>query len=238
LREPGVVGPSGRETTPPFEGVVFDLDNTLLRTQDLPRSFVDPVVEAIVGRRPELGASEQRLRETLFRRSLERVAEDFDLSEAEYGAAAAAYAELEVTDEPLQLFPDARRALVVVEEWGLLRALMTRGFRRLQESKVERLALGDVFGDEIYIDALDDGPDRPGQVGLLSEVADRWSLPSDRIVVVGDDPDAELRAGRELGMQTVLVWRDGSPPQDTAHLVVEDLSALFGDHADRIERTD
>jgi FMN phosphatase YigB (HAD superfamily) len=231
-----VAGPSGPETTPPLEGAVFDLDNTLLRTQDLPRGFVDPVVEAIVGRRPELGGSVERLREALFRRSLESVAEDFRLSGEDYGAAAAAYAELEVTDEPVELFPDARQALELVEERGLNRALMTRGFRRLQESKVDKLGLRAVFGEEIYVDALDDGPGRPGQVGLLRGIVGRWALPPERILVIGDDPDAELRAGRELGMQTALVWRDGPPPQDTAHPVVEDLSALFGDHADRIER--
>jgi len=42
-------------------------------------------------------------------------------------------------------------------------------------------------------------------------ITDRWSLPPEQIVVVGDTPAADILGAQNAGMQSILVTLDGSP---------------------------
>lgn len=213
---------------PPKDGVIFDLDNTLLRTSDIPKSFVDPVIEAIASFRSRVQRKwKEDLRAALFRSAIDVVREQFSLSADEYKAATDAFSQLEIPpDMPLYLYLDAEEALQKLHEEGIQCALLTRGFRKLQNSKIKKLGLDRYFGDQIFVDSVEEGPGRPGQIAYLRRIAERWGCPPQRILMVGDDPDAELRAALELGMETVLVLRDPGIEMDEPHTVVQDLKEI------------
>ncbi len=213
---------------PAKEGVIFDLDNTLLRTSEIPGSFVDPVIDAIASFRPDIDPKwKESLRTALFRSALDVVGKKFSLSEREYEAAARAFSQLEIPDQmELRLYEDAVDTLEKLHSAGVRCALLTRGFRRLQESKIKKLGLARYFGGEIFVDSVEEGPARPGQIAYLRRIGERWGCPPQRIVMVGDDPHAELRAALELGMETILVIRNRNIKVNEPHYVVNSLSEV------------
>ena len=91
----------------------------------------------------------------------------------------------------------------------LPRFLVTTGFRRLQESKIAALGLRAHF-TEVRIDVVDE-PGRKGKQQLFQEIQQDYRLDPRRVLVVGDNPDAEIRAGNNLGMTTVQILRPGVP---------------------------
>lgn len=220
---------SHRRNLPRRAGVIFDLDNTLFRTSDIPQTFVDPIIEAITSLRPNIQRPWiEEFRAALFRSAFDVVRERFGLSREEYKAAFDVYLKLEIPAEiELQLFPDASDILQVLLQEGIPRALLTRGFRNLQKSKINRLSLNRFFSEEmIFVDAVEDASTRPGQVAYLRRIAEVWKSLPQRIMVVGDDPHAELKAALELGMEAVLVLRDRDIEVDAPYRIVRDLSEV------------
>lgn len=102
--------------------------------------------------------------------------------------------------------------------------LVTSGFRRLQQSKVRALGLEQAF-DAIYIDAIDE-PDRTGKQGIFKLVMDTHRLAPQEVLVVGDNPDAEIASGNRLGMITAQMLRPGVVRGDNADYHIGDLREL------------
>jgi FMN phosphatase YigB (HAD superfamily) len=57
--------------------------------------------------------------------------------------------------------------------------------------------------DEVIIDDIF-ATDRPGKKEIFSAVAKKYKAEPEQVWIIGDNPDAEINAGHELGMITVL----------------------------------
>jgi putative hydrolase of the HAD superfamily len=163
------------------------------------------------------------------RRSFDEVAEEFRLPAPLRAAWADANAALEVS-VPLAPYDDVE-ALAAL---SVPRFLVTTGFRRFQESKIAALGVARLF-DAVHVDALD-SPHREGKRAIFSRIAVEWGLTPDQVLVVGDSAESELRAGRELGMVTVQVLRDGVEACTWADYRIESLHDLAGVAAAAISR--
>jgi FMN phosphatase YigB (HAD superfamily) len=195
-------------------GVVFDLDNTLLMTRMIPDSVVEPAVEAILRHRGREHVSKEwllALKKALYTRAFDEAARDMDLTDAEARAGFTAFASVTLPpDLELALFPDAKAALdelQVVRQRGLRAALVTRGFARLQMSKVMKLGLQPLF-DRFLIDAIDD-PRSPRFPQIISTLVSEWGCSPARVVVIDDDV-RKLEQAVRCGTLAVLVDRDFS----------------------------
>lgn len=92
--------------------------------------------------------------------------------------------------------------------------LVTSGFKMLQESKVDALGIRSRFR-EVMIDALD-RPGRTSKETIFKDILTRYRYSPTEVLVVGDNPESELAAGKRLGITTVQTVRPGISPSDRA----------------------
>jgi len=89
------------------------------------------------------------------------------------------------------------------------KVLVTTGFRNLQEAKIDALGIGPDF-QSIHIDEIDASP-RLFKSHIFTELVNKSGLPLKNHVVIGDNPDSELKIGRHMGLTTIQVAKFGQP---------------------------
>jgi FMN phosphatase YigB (HAD superfamily) len=207
-----------------WDGVIFDLDNTLFPSRSIPPAVVAPALHAVQAANIGPAAiAEERLAAALdacWTEPFDAVAARFDLPAALREAWQAAQRRLVVATR-LTPYADAVPALAALE---LPRVLVTTGYRRFQESKIAALGIGPLF-ESVHVDALDEEP-RLGKEGIFYRIVAARSWHPKRVVVVGDNADSEIAAGNRLGMLTVQVLRPGVVRAEFARHHLADLSGL------------
>lgn len=204
-----------------IKAIIFDLDNCLAAAKAVGEELFDPAFEAI--REANHGKlSEEELEKAfaeVWRKPLDRVAENHGFSKAMLDAGWAVFVRMEV-QQPMSGYDD----LVVLGDLPVRRFLVTSGFRRLQESKVRTLGLERWF-EGMQVDAIDE-PGRKGKKGLFEQILREHRLTPEEVLVVGDSPDSELEAGQQLGIQTVQTLREGVARAESATFHIRGLLEL------------
>ena len=199
----------------------FDLDNCLAAADEVGTELFEPAFEAI--RRANHGLiSEEYLNKAFadcWRHPLDWVATKYGFSEAMLTAGWKIFSTTEVK-QPMYGYDD----LSVLSELSVRRFLVTSGFRRLQESKIEALNLQHWF-EAIYVDAIDE-PNRKGKQGIFELILDTYQLKPAEVFAVGDNPDSEIAAGNSLGLKTVQILRKGVPRGNNATFYINSLVEL------------
>ncbi|HJQ33898.1 MAG TPA: HAD family hydrolase [Pyrinomonadaceae bacterium] len=206
-----------------IKAVIFDLDNCLSAADEVGRGLLEPVFGAI--RRANDGrlSNEELARafEDCWRHPLDWVARTHGFSDEMLAAGWEIAKGVEVTT-PMHGYPD----LDALAELGARLFLVTSGFRRLQESKIKALGFASRF-EAVYVDAIDEAG-RKGKRGIFEEILEAYALKPSEVLVVGDNPDAEIEAGNRLGMTTAQILRPGVPRGPGATHYVHSLSELKG----------
>lgn len=206
---------------PTIRAAIFDLDNCLAAAnepgEELFNSAFGAIREANDGR-----LSEDELTRALadcWRLPLDVVAKKHDFSDEMLAAAWKAFAGIEV-----RCLMRGYGDLETIADLPVERFLVTSGFRRLQESKVRALSLERLF-TAIHIDAIDE-PHRLGKRGLFKSIMHVHGFRPEHVLVVGDNPEAEIAAGNDLGMRTVQILRPGVERGDEAQFHIRELGEL------------
>jgi HAD superfamily hydrolase (TIGR01549 family) len=204
-----------------IKALIFDLDSCLSAANEVGEQLFQPAFDAI--REANHGSvSEEALKQAFtdcWRFPFNDVAHRYGFSDEMTKAGFAAFAQIEVT-EPMRGYGD----LHMLRELRQKLFIVTSGFRRLQESKVNALGIRELFA-EIRIDAID----RPGSKGKswhFEEILKSHSLKPEDVMVVGDNPDSEIAAGNRLGMKTVQILRPGVPFGNNASYYTNSLETL------------
>jgi putative hydrolase of the HAD superfamily len=204
-----------------INALIFDLDSCLSAANEVGDQLFQPAIEAI--RRANHGAvSEGSLKQAFsdcWRFPFNDVAHKYGFTHEMTKAGFTAFAKIEVT-KPMHGYGD----LHVLRELRQKLFLVTSGFRRLQESKVNALGIRDLF-TEIRIDAIDK-PGSNGKAQHFEEILKSHFLKPEEVMVVGDNPDSEIAAGNRLGMKTVQVLRPGVPRGHYATHYINSLNEL------------
>lgn len=115
----------------------------------------------------------------------------------------------------IEAFPEAVGVLSTLRDRGLRNVLITDGIVDVQRKKVEALGLLPYMDLVIYTDAL--GPGRqhwkPSPRAFQIALSHFGILPS-QACYVGDNPSKDLTGPRTVGMQAVLIRRDGGIYRD------------------------
>lgn len=186
--------------------LIVDLDNTLFPAKSIPEEVFDPVIDRV----RELNLGKRGVRREILEQAIaacwdhafDVVAAKYSLPEILQNAWHEEMKSVEVTG-PLEPYPD-------VEALGTLpvpKYLVTTGYRRFQESKIDALAIRPLF-EGVYIDALGEG-ERTGKEEVFAGILARLDEQPEKVGVLGDSADSEIAVGNKLGMRTVQVVRDG-----------------------------
>lgn len=203
-----------------IRAILFDLDNCLAPADEPGRELLEPMFAAI--RRVSVLPPEALTRAfgDCWSMPLDLVAERHHFSPAMREAAWRAAVPMRVPG-PMRGYDD----LKVLPSFEVLRFLVTTGFRRLQESKIDALGFRHLF-DSVHVDAIDEEP-RVGKAGIFAEILERHALRPDDALVVGDSATSEIAAGNALGIPTVQILRPGVPRADSARHHIHRLDELY-----------
>lgn len=207
-----------------IQAILFDLDNCLAAADEAGPALLQPVFAAIAqAAAGRLSASRlEQMQHELWRRPFDVVARQLEFSAAEHQAGWDAYRTVQVSQR-LRGYGD----LGVLEQLEVLRFLVTTGFERLQESKVDALGIRPSFHG-VHVDAIDQpNRQRRGKQGIFEQILAVRRLAPEQVLVVGDDPESEIKAGNALGIRTVQILRPGVERSPTAALHIHSLSELL-----------
>lgn len=204
-----------------IKAIIFDFDNCLISAREVGETLFDPAFEAI--RQANRGIlSEAALRAAFadcWRCPLDVVAAAHHFSPEMLAVGWEFFSRTEFTGR-LHGYDD----LGTLAELPVLRFLVTSGFCRLQQSKIDAVHAGHLFVST-HIDATDD-PRRKGKQGIFAEILAAHQLQPGEVLVVGDNPDSEIAAGNRLGMPTVQILRPGVLRGDNARYYIHTLAEL------------
>jgi FMN phosphatase YigB (HAD superfamily) len=205
-----------------IKALICDLDHTLFPTRSIPRSVVQPALDAVrAANRNGSHVSDAWLEEALeacWDLSFDEVARRYALPDPLCQAWADSAERLEANG-PLELYPDA----AVLWTLPLRRFLVTTGYRRFQESKIAALDIARRF-EGIYIDALGDG--RLGKEALFRRLMAEHRLVTHEVAVLGDNAESEIAAGHRLGLWTIQIVRERAVSSPSAHFRIDSLTEL------------
>lgn len=183
---------------------IFDLDNCLSAADAPGPDFLQPLFDAIAAanRGTHTAESLQQAFAECWYQPLDIVAREFSFTPEMRAAAWRVGEVLEVT-APMHGYAD----LGVLATISAARFLVTSGFTRLQNSKIDALGIRKLF-TAVYVDALDAAV-VPGKEAIFRAILREHRLQPGDALVIGDNPDSELAAGARVGIRTVQILRPG-----------------------------
>jgi putative hydrolase of the HAD superfamily len=179
------------------KAIIFDLDNTIYPVPQIGTKLFAPVFELleIEGR----SAHElEKIKDEVMRTPFQKVAKEHHFSE-------------ELTNKSIDILKDLayNGAIEPFADFEYVRNLpvdkflVTTGFTKMQQSKVDRLELAKDF---IEIHIIDPTTSKKGKKDVFADIIQRHKYDKDDVMVVGDDVNSEIKAALELGVEAV--WYD------------------------------
>ena len=204
-----------------IKAMIFDLDMCILNTHTLTGPFFQPVLDALYS--SELSQDlKERIQYQLWTTSLDDTMEMFSVPENIVERMREAYRQIEVPDN-IKTFGDEE----FIRDLPVRKILVTTGYRKFQETKIEKIGVADLF-DEIIIDALDYRDQRKGKKRIFEELLVKNGWSKDEVLVVGDNPRSELGVAKSLGIKTIQTLRPTIEKWSEADYHIYSLSELAG----------
>ena len=179
----------------PIKAIIYDLDNTLYPVSAIGERLFAGLF-AIIRQSGEAKDRWTEIRKDIMRRPFQVVALQYGFSPALTKMATGHLEHLRY-EEPIDTFED----YPIIKEIPGERFLVTTGFKDLQESKIKAMSIADDFAERHIIDPLHS---RLTKKEVFADIMRRRGYQAGDLLVVGDDPESEIRAAQALGIKTVL----------------------------------
>lgn len=177
------------------KAIIFDLDNTIFPVASIGHKLFFPLLEIIEAEGNHLGAI-QEITTEIMRRPFQVIIKDFGFSNSLTEACVKLLAGL-TYNEPIEPFED----YLLTRSISCLKFLVTTGFTKMQSSKIEMLGIRHDFTEIFIVDPTMSGETKKD---IFKEIMDRYNLSPEDLLVIGDDLNSEIKAGKELGIKTIL----------------------------------
>lgn len=175
----------------------IDLDNTIYPVSSIGEKLFAPILRLFDEFKEELGDSNyQGARQDLMRKPFQHVATQYHFPGDLLRRCMEVLRNVEYIDT-MHPYPD----YPVLAAFPARKFLVTTGFTKLQLSKVKQLGISMDFEEIIINDPeLRSVTKKDIFIGLIR----KHNLNNEDILIIGDDLDSEIKAGRELGIDTLL----------------------------------
>ena len=177
------------------KAIILDLDNTIFPVPSIGHKLFAPLFELIEqegSHKDEL----EKIKDEVMRRPFQQVAKEHHFNEELIRKCVAVLKEL-VYNDNIEPFED----YAIVKRWPVDKFLVTTGFVKMQQSKVDRLGLAADF-KEIHI--VDPATTNKTKKDVFADIIQRHGYSKEEVLVAGDDPNSEIKAAHELGIDAVL----------------------------------
>jgi putative hydrolase of the HAD superfamily len=179
------------------KALIFDLDNTIYPVSAIADELFESLFSVVDEYRELLGNNElQNIKEEFTRRPYQDIADKYNFSE-ELKQKGLNHLQNITYNKPMAAYPGYDEVRLI----PLQKFLVTMGFTKLQNSKVDMLGIAADF-TEIYI--VDPQISAVTKKDIFANILSKYNyLPGD-VLVIGDDPGSEIKAAKALGIDTFL----------------------------------
>jgi putative hydrolase of the HAD superfamily len=180
--------------------IIFDLDNTIYPVNSIADNLFAELFGVLDQNAPLINEKApdtvDRIKEEMTRRPFQYIADKYELDEAICEQMLHALRNM-TYDLPMQPFGDYAH----LKDIPLDKFLVTTGFPKLQNSKIDRLGIKEDFKEIIVVD-----PDLSNKTkkDVMADIMARYGYQPEELFVIGDDPDSEIKAALSLGIDTFL----------------------------------
>ena len=191
------------ESRQPVRGVIFDLDDTLYSEKDYVRSGYKAVAEY-------LGISDAAGKLWIY---FEQGRPAIDEYLAEIGMEDKKTECLNVYREnipEIELYEGASELIGKLRAKGIKVGIITDGRVNGQKNKISALGLEELVDDIIITDELGGRQFRKPNDISFRIMQNRWKLPFEQLVYIGDNPNKDFQAPEQLGMRTIYFCNSDS----------------------------
>lgn len=195
--------------------LIFDLDNTIYAVSSIAQRLFAPLFQ-LLDESGELGDHLPAVKQDLQRKPFQWVAKNYGFSSYLQTAGHHLLQNL-VYEGPIEAFPDYQETKSLSQK----KYLVTSGFQKMQESKIQGLQLAPDF-EKIWIVDVDVSTKKEVFEAMLQQTGYQPS----ECLAIGDDPDSELTAARELGMDAMLYLHHHPQPAHAIFPAISDFRQL------------
>jgi len=177
------------------KAIIFDLDNTVYAVRTIGEELFASLFELI--RQDGNHAQDMdKIRKDIMRRPFQFVAKDYHFSEALTNKGVALLKDLTYNGkiEPFEDYP-------VIRKLPVDKFLVTTGFLKLQQSKIEGMKIAGDFKEIHIVDPLTSSTTKKD---VFADIIQRHGYDKSEVLVVGDDLHSEIKAAQELGIEAIL----------------------------------
>lgn len=185
------------------KALLLDLDNTIYPVSSIGNELFKPLFELISedeGHRQNINQIKLEVMRTPF----QKVASDFGFSDELLSQGLHLLQETSCTMD-MSVFEDYK----VVKNMSIIKFLITTGFTKMQYSKIAQLGITDDF-EEIHV--VDPQWSDQTKKDVFTDILNRFQFTPSEVLVIGDDPNSEIKAANELGIDTVLYDKQNFNP--------------------------
>jgi putative hydrolase of the HAD superfamily len=196
--------------------LIFDLDNTLFDTYgQLGIKVIDEMLYRM--RKAGLKSKDEKvIRKKYSFTGFRVLARELKLSDKLRNIGMAVYEEMDLSS--ITPFPDVE----LLAGFSQKKALVTSGTNEVQMEKVRILGIKKYF-EEIIVD---ESNSVDGRKNIFYDLAVKHNAKPKQVMVIGDNPEIELAAGKSLGMITVQIARRENILRGEADYHVKGLSEV------------
>ncbi|MBD0276628.1 MAG: HAD family hydrolase [Flavisolibacter sp.] len=199
------------------KAIIYDLDNTIYYVHSIGERLFASLFKIIEESKIHQ-ENMTSIRDAIMRKPFQMVARNYQFSEELTQKGINLLKELTYEDE-IRPFNDYGHIKNVPAE----RFLVTTGFMKLQHSKIKGMGIEPDFR-EIHI--VDPMTSEKTKKEVFADIMERYGYQPAEVLVVGDDPESEIKAAQELGIDTVLYDKNNLYPQARSTYRITDFKEL------------
>jgi putative hydrolase of the HAD superfamily len=175
--------------------LIFDLDNTIYPVHSIGAALFAPLFSMLEDS-GEIQEQMDAVKDAIQRKPFQVVAAEFGFSDALTQTGIKLLQNLSYNG-PIAPFPDFQLVPALPQP----KFLVTTGFSRLQESKIDGMQIRSLFREIHIVDPMLEARTKRD---VFSDILFRYAYQPDEVLVIGDDPDSEIKAAHALEIPTIL----------------------------------
>lgn len=179
------------------QAIILDLDNTIYPVSSIADHLFEKLFALLDENSGEINYEDLvAAKDDLTRRHYHLVADKFNFTPELKAQGINLLSNMEY-EMPLKPFEDYR----YIQTANIQKFLVTTGFTKLQWSKIKMMGIKDDFAEIHIVD-----PEKSGQTkkDVFADILKRHNYTAEDVLVIGDDPESEIKAATELGIDTFL----------------------------------
>ncbi|MDB5124806.1 MAG: dUMP phosphatase [Mucilaginibacter sp.] len=200
--------------------LILDLDNTIYPVSQIADNLFKKLFDLIDREETSVNYADlEKAKDELTRRNFQLVADKYHFSP-------------HLKTKGIQLLKDMTYDLPMqpFEQYQHIKSsrhdkfLVTTGFSKLQWSKIKMLG---IEADFLEIHIVDPETSQQTKKDVFASIMQRHNYNTNEILVIGDDPESEIKAANELGIETFLFDPAGKHPENAATYKDTDLKGFL-----------